>query len=84
MASMILDLPKRDKHERTVEWSQTRIIANLYDFENELSALEKKYIDRGEIPFFCAKGHPELAGKGVEFGWGVSKRNFRKINDSVG
>jgi hypothetical protein len=84
MASMILDLPKRDKHERTVEWSQTHIITNLYDFENELSALEKKYIDRGEIPFFCAKGHPELAGKGVEFCWGVSKRTFRKINDSVG
>jgi hypothetical protein len=25
-----------------------------------------------------------LAGEGVEFCWGVSKRNFRKINDSVG
>ena len=84
MASMVMTVPKQDKHERTEEWSQLHIIANLHDFENEQSALEKKYIDRGEIPFFCAKGHPELAGKGVEFCWGVSKRNFRKINDCVG
>jgi hypothetical protein len=59
-------------------------LSNLHDFANEQSALEKKYIDRGDIPLFCAKGHPELAGGGVEFCWGVSKRNFRKINDSVG
>ena len=84
MAPMVLNLPKDDPHERTEEWSQVHILSNLYDFANEQSALEKKYIDRGDIPLFCAKGHPELAGKGVEFCWGVSKRNFRKINDSVG
>ena len=30
------------------------------------------------------KGHPELAGKGIEFSWGVSKKYFRKINNCVG
>jgi hypothetical protein len=30
------------------------------------------------------KGHPELAGKGIEFSWGVSKKCFRKINNCVG
>jgi hypothetical protein len=30
------------------------------------------------------KGHPELAGKGIEFSWGVSKKHFRKINNCVG
>jgi hypothetical protein len=83
MAAMATDIPKLDPHERTEEWSQRHVLASLPDFEAGLSALEKKYIDRGEIPLFCAKGHPELAGKGVEFCWGVSKRNFRKINDVV-
>ena len=81
---MVLNLPKNDPYERTDEWSHVFVLSNLHDFVNEQSALEKKYIDRGDIPLFCAKGHPELAGKGVEFCWGVSKRNFRKINDSVG
>ena len=30
------------------------------------------------------KGHPELAGKGIEFSWGVSKKYFRKINNCKG
>ena len=30
------------------------------------------------------KGHPELAGKGIEFSWGVSKKHFRKINNCKG
>jgi hypothetical protein len=84
VAPMVLDLPKDDPRERTEEWSQVHALRNLCDFANEQPALEKKYIDRGDIPLFCAKGHPELAGKGVEFCWGASKQNFRKINDSVG
>jgi hypothetical protein len=84
MAPMVFRLDKCDPKERTEEWSQVWLLSNLTDFEKEQSALEKKYLDRGDIPLFCAKGHPELAGKGVEFCWGVSKRNFRKINNSVG
>ena len=29
------------------------------------------------------KGHPEVAGKGVEYCWGYSKMYFRKHNDCV-
>ena len=32
----------------------------------------------------CVKGHPELAGVGVEYSWGKSKQKFRRdINDRV-
>lgn len=83
MAPLVMQVPKQDAYERTNEWDIVHILPNLPDFELEQSALEKKYLDRGDIPLFCAKGHPELAGKGVEFAWGVSKRSFRKLNDCV-
>jgi hypothetical protein len=54
------------------------------DFAMELSALEQKFIDRGHILIMSPKGHPELAGKGIEFSWGVSKKYFRKINNCKG
>ena len=37
----------------------------------------------GHICLFCAKGHPEIAGLGIEYDWGVLKKLFRKINDQV-
>lgn len=37
----------------------------------------------GHILLMSPKGHPELAGKGIEYSWGKSKREFRQLNDCV-
>jgi hypothetical protein len=42
MASVVLAVPKQDEHERTEEWSQLRVTANLHDFENEQSVSSRK------------------------------------------
>ena len=32
----------------------------------------------------CVKGHPELAGVGIEYSWGKAKQKFRRdVNDRV-
>jgi len=43
--------------------------------------LEELVHSRGHILLMSPKGHPELAGKGVEYAWGAAKLLFRKIND---
>ena len=53
------------------------------DFNLEVGALTKLIHDEGHICLFCAKGHPEIAGLGIEYDWGVLKKLFRKINDQV-
>jgi len=57
------------------------VLANLEDFKSEKSALEELVHSRGHILLMSPKGHPELAGKGVEYAWGAAKLLFRKIND---
>lgn len=37
-------------------------------------------IDRGHSIISSPKCHPELAGDGVEYGWGHSKKCYRKSN----
>lgn len=37
----------------------------------------------GDLLLMSPKGHPEVAGKGVEYCWGYSKMYFRKHNDSA-
>ena len=32
---------------------------------------------------FGAKGHPEIAGAGIEFDWGVSKKDFHYNNNHI-
>ena len=50
------------------------------DFANEVSALEHAVLSRGHLLIMSPKGHPELAGSGIEYGWGRSKYLFRKHN----
>ena len=60
------------------------VLGQCRDFANETFALEEKSRLRGMALIMSPKGHPELAGKGIEFSWGVSKKHFRKINNCVG
>ena len=56
------------------------MLSNCDDFKNEMSALEKVVFDRGHILLMSPKGHPELAGSGIECAWGKGKHDFRRDN----
>ena len=38
--------------------------------------------DRGHILMMSPKGHPELAGMGIEYSWGKAKYEFRRLNNT--
>ena len=67
------DLPKVDQLRE--------IMANCYDFQHEETALEQAMHKQGHLLRMTPKGHPELAGVGIEYSWGKSKMLFRKHND---
>lgn len=54
-----------------------------WDFAHESTALQEQFRARGHILLMCVKGHPELAGVGIENSWGKSAIHFRQHNDCV-
>ena len=58
-----------------------KILESLTDFKNELTLLQKVGEDIGLDVKMTPICHCEIAGRGVEYSWGVSKLTFRKIND---
>jgi hypothetical protein len=81
---MMEKVGKGDEHFRPHDFSMRRVLGQCRDFSNETSALEEKHKVLGMMLIMSPKGHPELAGKGIKFSWGVSKKHFRKINNCVG
>ena len=65
------------------EMSASTVLANCEDFKEEVGAMEKLVASHGHICLFSPKGHPEIAGAGIEYDWGVSKKIFRKENNHV-
>ena len=61
--------------------SASTVLANCEDFREEVGAMEKLVCSHDHICLFSSKGHPEIAGAGIEYDWGVSKKMFRKHND---
>ena len=57
------------------------VLANCPDFRQEKSALEELISSRGHILLLGVKCHPEMAGHGIEYCFGCSKRYFRKHNN---
>jgi len=53
------------------------VLANCPDFKNEICALEEMLISRGHIMIKSPKCHPEVAGCGIEFTWGMGKKYYR-------
>jgi len=58
----------------------TKKLSACSDFANELSALQELFRSRGHIAINSPICHPEIAGKGVEYSLGMSKRQYRKEN----
>eukprot|EP00035_Acanthoeca_spectabilis_P013889 m.261212 g.261212 ORF g.261212 m.261212 type:complete len:959 (-) comp15996_c0_seq9:29-2905(-) len=54
------------------------VLGSCGDFQAERSMLQKLFEDRGHIMQASPKGHPELAGYGLEFDWGMSKMDYRR------
>ena len=57
-----------------------KVLSKCPDFEAETCAFEEEVAERGHIPILSPKGHPELAGVGIEYCWGKSKLHFRRNN----
>ena len=82
---------KDDFHEDTglikeecKQYSLTYLISQCSDFKNEISDLEhltkeisKLHNINSEI-LFTPKFHCELAGEGIEYSWGASKKIYRR------
>ena len=62
-------------HQDYPDLSAQDVLANCEDFREETGAMEDIVISHGNIVLFSSKGHPEIAGAGVEFDWGVSKKS---------
>lgn len=60
------------------------VLSKLPDFAGERSALQHTVESRGHILLLSPKCHPEVAGVGIEYSWGMSKSKFRReTNDGV-
>ena len=69
---------------KTEEYQAALVLEGCFDFANEKSALREILESRGHLLIQSPKGHPEIAGSGVEYSFGFCKRNFRRsINDGL-
>ena len=69
---------------RDPEKNMEQVLGGLPDFKNERTALQHTVEKRGHILVLSPKFHPEVAGVGIEYSWGMSKLKFRReINDEV-
>ena len=60
------------------------VLGSLPDFFNERTALQHTVEARGHILVLSPKFHPEVAGVGIEYSWGMSKLKFRReLNDEI-
>ena len=58
-------------------------LENCADFLEETGAMETLILLQGHLCLFSSKGHPEIAGEGIEYDWGVSKKSYQKENNHV-
>ena len=70
-------------HSEYPEMSAYDVLGNCRDFREEIGAMQDLVQSYGNIVLFSPKGHPEIAGAGIEFDWGVSKKCFRRDNNHV-
>lgn len=76
---------KHEKEGTTPDWKMyaNEVLANCPDYRKEKKELEDLWEKEGHILVPSVKGHPELAGEGVEYAWGFTKRYYRKHNDRI-
>ena len=72
-----------DKQNRKKADGAREVMRQRLDFKNEMSELEELIVSYGHILVMSPKCHPELAGHGIEYCWGLSKLYFRRHNTLV-
>lgn len=77
--SMTLDGKSRRWVGVNEDLSAKAVLANCEDFKAEEPELKKIFKNRGHILEMSPKGHPEMAGVGIEYSWGKSKYEWRRI-----
>ena len=70
-------------HKDYPELSAQDVLARCQDFREELGAMQSLIQSSGHIVLFTSKGHPEIAGAGIEYDWGVSKMFFRRNTNHI-
>ena len=70
-------------HSEYFTMSAQDVLANCEDFKEEIGAMQELIQSYGNIVLFSQKGHPEIAGAGIEYDWGVSKKCFRRDNNHI-
>ena len=63
--------------------SLLKLMANCEEFKTETTAMHELMALLGIGMEQTSKGHPELAGRGIEYCWGKGKYGFRKHNNFV-
>ena len=81
-----LTAAEKKKHEKEmtlpdISMRVLDVLADQPDFKEEKMAIEAMWEYGGHIMQPSVKCHPEIAGVGVEYVWGMSKRKYRKDND---
>ena len=61
---MIKALPKEDTRDKSLD--MCGVLHACEDFATELKAMEELLLRWGDIVLFTPKGHPEIAGLGIE------------------
>ena len=56
-----------------------KTLTNCSDFKEEVGVIEEVLLNRGHVLIMSPKCHPEIAGCGIEYCWGISKLKFRRI-----
>ena len=59
------------------------VLSQCPDFKNEVPEIQLIWEVNGGLFFPSVKGHPEIAGSGIEYLWGFVKRYYRRHNDHI-
>ena len=78
---MVLKVKPDD--ERCQDMCMQTTLHKCPDFNFDIGATTKLIQDEKHICLFCAKGHPDIAGLGIEYDWVVSNKIFRSKNYQV-
>ena len=69
---------EKNKEGTIIDGSNLKgIVSNLPDFRQEMTLLQFRAKQLGVTVDCSPKYHPEIAGEGIEFCWGIAKNTYR-------
>ena len=69
-----------DEGEEIIKYSLLRLTEQCLGFVNEVTEMEIMAERIGVLVICTTKYHAKLAGKGVEYSWGIAKCKLRNLN----